>query len=278
MFKKSVVQPKHSNIFAERQLKSVHSSFEDQVDMGSYPIEDLLKYLDPDKSYDFWLNVGVSLRFSSFPLEVWEKWSEGSSIDRCQPQGCEYAWEALQPNSTHTLGWLITEAIKSGYELPQAYQRAWIEHSCKIVLKDNLAALHWSELDALPRRKYLVKGLLEEGGMSVIFGASNSGKTFFAIDLACHIALGRPWCNKTVRKGAVVYVAGEGGLGINERLIAFMKHHNLEDLANFYVIPSNVLLCKEESMRDAFMRIIEEIPNVKLVIIDTLARAMGGWR
>ena len=44
-----------------------------------------------------------------------------------------------------------------------------------------LKPLLWSELGNLPKRKPLVKGILDRGAMSVIYGPTNCGKTFGAL-------------------------------------------------------------------------------------------------
>ena len=107
-----------------------------------------------------------------------------------------------------------------------------------------LKPIRWSELGNLPKREPLVKGILDRGAMSVKFGQSNCGKTFSSLDLACHVALGWEWFGRKVRQGAVVYIAAEGGLGIEERLTAFRYHHNVEPDAPLYVIPVAIDLCK----------------------------------
>jgi RecA-family ATPase len=65
--------------------------------------------------------------------------------------------------------------------------------------------------------------------MSVIYGPSNCGKTFFVVDLALHVALGREWRGRAVDRGAVVYLSLEGAQGIRNRLAAFRKHHGLDE-------------------------------------------------
>lgn len=141
--------------------------------------------------------------------------------------------------------------------------------------KKKIEIYHWSKLFQLPKRKYLIKGLLEHSASSVIYGASNSGKTFVALDLACHIALGWKWRNKNTCKGTVVYIAAEGGLGIFERLEAFRINHDLKDYADLHIIPSNICLCKDESAHEDLILELNKLENIKLIVIDTLARAMG---
>ena len=57
--------------------------------------------------------------------------------------------------------------------------------------------------------------------MSVFYGASGCGKTFLALDLAAHVALGWNWRERKLKQGTVIYIAAEGGLGIEERLTGF---------------------------------------------------------
>lgn len=134
----------------------------------------------------------------------------------------------------------------------------------------------WSELKNLPRRKYLIKGVLDCQTLSVIYGESNTGKTFFALDMAVHIALGWPWRGKRIKQGAVVYIAAEGGIGLQERLDAFRLHHGLDEYAPFHVIPVSVDLCTENNEADVLIENISHIEDIKLVVVDTLSRAMAG--
>lgn len=71
---------------------------------------------------------------------------------------------------------------------------------------------------------YLVKGLLDAGTLSVCYGQSNSGKTFFVLDIAYCIAAGVRWRGKWVSQAPVLYLAAEGGNGIKNRLVALRDH------------------------------------------------------
>lgn len=69
-------------------------------------------------------------------------------------------------------------------------------------------------------RDYLVKGWLDRGAISVVYGDANVGKSFFAIDIAHHVQEGWQWATRRVRRGQVLYIAAEGGSGLNNRLVA----------------------------------------------------------
>ena len=75
----------------------------------------------------------------------------------------------------------------------------------------------------------VAKGVLDECGMSVLYGESGAGKTFFTLDLALHIALGWEWRGHRVRQGGVIYIAAEGQNGIRKRIEAFRQQRGLKD-------------------------------------------------
>lgn len=47
----------------------------------------------------------------------------------------------------------------------------------------------------------VVDGLMPRSGLTVLYGESGSGKTFNALDLACHVAAGLPWRGLDVEQG-----------------------------------------------------------------------------
>ena len=120
---------------------------------------------------------------------------------------------------------------------------------------------------------YLVKGWLSTTALTVLFGASNTGKTFVSVDLGLHVAAGLQWRGHRVRRGPVVYVAGEGGSGIHNRLAAALTDRPDLAAAEFYLLPLPLDLHGEA---DA-LALCEAIPceDPALIVIDTLARSMG---
>ena len=123
-----------------------------------------------------------------------------------------------------------------------------------------------------------VEDLLLAGQMSVLYGPSNSGKTFFACDLALHIALGSRWRDREVDGGGVVYIAAEGAYGLRNRIIAFRNYYN-EVPGRFWVVPSSVnLLDSDEDLEKLINTISAKHAayGVSLIVIDTLARVMSG--
>jgi hypothetical protein len=125
-----------------------------------------------------------------------------------------------------------------------------------------------------------VEGMLTSGSMSVIYGPSNCGKTFFVIDLALHVAWGREWRGRIVDKGAVVYLSLEGAQGVQNRMNAFAAHHNCGSLP-FVAMPKPVNLLNDDADVQAVIGLVEYIAAktslpVRMVVVDTLSRAMAG--
>ena len=127
-----------------------------------------------------------------------------------------------------------------------------------------------------------VEGLLTESAMSIIYGESNCGKTFFTCDLALHIALGRKWFDRDVDLGGVIYAALEGKHGIQNRIAAFRLHHGLDDaILPFAVIPSQINLLDPAADAQRLITAIQQAQEraeqaIRLVVIDTLSRALSG--
>src|ERR1043166_3612319 len=72
----------------------------------------------------------------------------------------------------------------------------------------------------MPPPSWLVDGLIEEGVLAVLYGASGEGKSFLALDWALSVASSRSWQGRQTRTGAVIYVVAEGGRGIAKRIKA----------------------------------------------------------
>ena len=70
----------------------------------------------------------------------------------------------------------------------------------------------------ISEQAYLIKKWLDRDATSLVFGASNTGKSFFALDLAIHVAAGNSWQGCRATQGHVIYVAAEGGLGFSKRI------------------------------------------------------------
>jgi hypothetical protein len=122
----------------------------------------------------------------------------------------------------------------------------------------------------------LIKNWLGESAISVVYGDSNCGKSFFAVDLAYHVAAGRNWFGNRVKTGRALYVAAEGSRGFAKRIEAVKIQKpelHTAGCENFSLLPVQVNLHGHEDAS----AIINQASNDKysLVVIDTLAMSIG---
>ena len=142
------------------------------------------------------------------------------------------------------------------------------------------AAIFWAA-EARPTldASYMVKGWLGQQQMSVVYGPSNVGKSFFCLDLAYCIAANMEWRGHKVRGGAVLYLATEGGNAFRNRVYALHKLYNASNVP-LAVRASPVNLLNPEADMPELGALCKEIEQqhgkLSLIVIDTLSRAMAG--
>jgi putative DNA primase/helicase len=126
----------------------------------------------------------------------------------------------------------------------------------------------------------LVEGVLTAGDASVLYGDSNSGKTFFVIDMACAVARGMPWLGRQTEAGMVVYLAAESPASVRSRLQAYQSHHGVK-VPNFAIVQSPIDLFDGDADTDAVIQLVRKLEGqrgkkVVLIVGDTLARLSAG--
>lgn len=156
-------------------------------------------------------------------------------------------------------------------------------------VQDNVKVIHPERKTRLPmsvgsagfdtQLDYVVKGLIPAHSLCSIYGPSGSYKSFLAGSWACHIATGKDWGERRVAHGSVMYVVGEGGIGVPRRIKAWEIVHGQEAnnlyLVNTPIFPAAPMEIKE--MAIAAKQVEAETGKpVRLIILDTLARCFGG--
>ena len=142
-----------------------------------------------------------------------------------------------------------------------------------------LQPYHWSELHLRPKREPLIKGILDRGAASLLYGETNSGKTFVGLDMGVHVAHSPSWRDHKVRQGIVCYIAAEGGLGLEERLTAYRLHHDINEAGiPLYILPASVDLCSSDADTTEMVDELKRLGHVEFIIIDTLSRVLAGGK
>lgn len=183
--------------------------------------------------------------------------------------------------SLEELRYVIGNAYRHGRNAPGALDP--VQEFGVVTATNERKGLHYVRFEdakADTSAPYLIDGLIDQGAMSVLYGDSNSGKTFIALDLSHHIATGRDWRGKRVRRGMVVYVAAEGGRSIRKRLAALRGRYGAQDV-DLVLVPCPVDLLRTNGDTSKLIELIREAETeygeqAALVVIDTLSRAMAG--
>lgn len=123
--------------------------------------------------------------------------------------------------------------------------------------------------------RWLVKHVVPEESLGIMFGGSGTFKSFIAIDLAMHVAHGLRWMGRKTTRGPVLFIAAEGGSGLWRRIQAWHQAYGLDwTEALAYVVPTSMdLATMASAVREAATA--NGITPV-LVVVDTLSQTFAG--
>lgn len=126
-----------------------------------------------------------------------------------------------------------------------------------------------------PPAQWIIKGLLPRASLAVLYGASGSGKTFFALDVAGCVARGAAWRGVPVAQGTVAYVVAEGASGFRDRAQAYCRQHDVEpDSFPVRILADAPNMMNNNDVTDVIAALTDLGP-LAVVFLDTYARVMG---
>lgn len=137
-----------------------------------------------------------------------------------------------------------------------------------------LRVLTVADAIAAPPRRYLLKGLIAPGELSLWWGQPKCGKSFLLLRLAYGMALGRGlWGRKVPRSCRVLYVAAEGEGGFAARLLALRAE--MGDAGDgFRYVAQRVDVGPPRTDVSAIIAAALEM-RADIIVLDTLARTFG---
>ncbi len=162
--------------------------------------------------------------------------------------------------------------------------------------KPPLKFLSYEDMENLSEPDWLIDGLIMEQTSALLFGKSNSFKSFLAIDMACSIATGDirdGWHGHDITDGwPVLYVATEGALGVaKQRIPGWYDAHDVSrNRRNDVVLyPQEIALDDENAVNDLVRSCAincsereetteweDPAHSFKLVVIDIFGASMMG--
>ncbi|RUV41398.1 AAA family ATPase [Mesorhizobium sp. M1A.T.Ca.IN.004.03.1.1] len=151
-------------------------------------------------------------------------------------------------------------------------------------MSDNkLRFLSYEDMCNLPEPEWLVEGLIQKRSTALMFGKSNSFKSFLAIDIGLSVDTGQDWhgnaagAGSIVSSGGVLFVATEGANGVGRlRIPGWYDHHRIEDVyRRAFLYPKEIRLdvvddvtCLIETMKSGW--------PFALVVLDIFGGTMAG--
>lgn len=252
---------------------------------------------DGPADWEAWNKRGMSIWAATAGAEtgreLWHAWSaRHAAYDR---DATDERWDhyATSPPTGIGAGTLFHEARQQREEPPPAQESDYTvdpeQQSDTAGQPDILSGTdvpplpvtYFSDIQAVHDAKDFVQNTLTERAGSVVYGESNAGKTFWAADLALHVAYARTWNGRRVEQGAVVYCVLEGSMGFRNRVAAWRTEHCDTADIPFVAIEIGINLLNPDADTPHLISTINFVSNrlgipVKLTVVDTLSRALAG--
>jgi hypothetical protein len=143
------------------------------------------------------------------------------------------------------------------------------KHARFISITDALAAVR--PID------WQVDGWIEAQGLGMLWGESETWKSFITVSWALCTAAGADWHGRKVKQGPVIYFAGEGQRGIARRAAAWAQHNNVKLEGIPLLISRGSTNVRQKEAIEAVQEAVNLFgANPRLIIVDTLHRNFGG--
>lgn len=127
-----------------------------------------------------------------------------------------------------------------------------------------------------PPQPWIIKGVLPQAGLAIVYGESASGKSFFCLDMVASIARGQSWREHKTRQGRVVYVVAEGAGGFRNRVQAYATQHSiaLADVPLGIIAGAPNLIERKDAV--ALAKSVLASGGADIIVVDTLAQTTPG--
>ena len=244
--------------FHGAETKEAFSAIKDLISEGIQPDPATLKAV-VRRATNFEIDTAWNENASGANLHVYAKLLKDAKAARDEEQA---------------RAWLV-EAIKKGR--PPHELRAIVE-GIEQAARSDASKTRFSEVNDLcglpASENWLVKGYMALDSLTVAFGDPGCGKSFLAIDMACHVATGRAWRGQPVKQGKVLYIAGEGKNGLSKRFKAWFERHG-ETPRNIAVCTNPIQLVDAGGISELVAEIRAMPSQPVLIVIDTINRNFG---
>ena len=269
-------------------IAECHPNETDQEEEAARPVDDAtkerikkaLKFIDSD-NYDTWVRIGIALRNSGMPFEVWDEWSrtrkdgtKNEKYDDGKDLSPDKKWKSFAKSSRWNAGTIFRMAKEAGWtETVEADSQA----ASSGKLSTALTCVSDVEEQAV---EWLLPGYFPKGEISLLGGDGGSCKTFVWVNVAAGVSIGRrplflgsaeynPYDGDDLPGGAgrVVYFSGEDST--SKVLIKRLKACGA-DLTKVFCLTTQDERLRDVKFGSSFLRSIISEWRPALCIFDPL--------
>jgi hypothetical protein len=270
-----------------REVAETGVSAGEPLGLTPQQIDKCLSVIDADSGHDEWLAVGMALHHETQGegFDLWNDWSElGSKYPGREVLLHRWSSFGKTHDRTVTARSLVRLANEHGAGINLNGPASADEFEDLVGDVNSTHAPEGQRFAIVPAHEFatganptwVIKDVLPQAELVVMYGASGSGKSFLALDMAAAIARGVEWRGKRVRKGRVAYIAAEGGGGFRKRLRAYGQHNEIDlaslELGVIHAAP-NMMEAKDAA---DIVKSIKAWGGADIVIVDTFAQVMPG--
>ena len=258
-------------------------------------MQELLDALDPDCSRDDWIRVGMALHHEcegdDTGFDLWNDWSEMGgkypSREALEAQWDSFTRRAGSSRRQVTMASVIKMAKEAQEPRPSVATAEQLAAAVADVQASSTGATP-PDFDGKfkivtaaaamdrPDLTWWIKGVMPKADLGILFGASGSGKTFAALDLALALATGEMWRGRRTERARVLYIAAEGGGGAGRRIRAACRKKDIDptkaDLSVMYAAPN--VMDKDDIAE--LLRAIRAAGDFDVIFVDTFAQVTPG--
>lgn len=151
------------------------------------------------------------------------------------------------------------------------------EDEPKQVGRPRLKFLSYAEMEAMPEPEWLIEGVIQRQSTALVFGKSNSFKSFLGIDIGLSVETGQDWHGNAVKQGGVLFVATEGANGVGRlRIPAWYDHHGIpHEERHAFLYPREIRLDVKDDIA-ALINSMKQDGPFALVVLDIFGGSMAG--
>jgi archaellum biogenesis ATPase FlaH len=162
-----------------------------------------------------------------------------------------------------------------------------LKKSLSLANKNSSGLVFAGETDIKSTAKPILKKLIDEESVNMVFGPPNSGKSFLTLSMGASVAAGRDWGHyKLKQRHGVLIVCAEAGQSYAKRVLAAMRHLGYDHMPSPQELPLGYMteyvnLREDDKSVKLILDRIKELEdrsgiNCGMVIIDTLSASFGG--